>query len=124
MSQVDWPSNTSRDGERLAQGSMRGVVSDGLTVYGVGYNTYPDDNYMNATVFVGQLATSGEIAGVEWENKLVSGAEQRISGDTVHTNSRLTDVNSNFVAIGEAKRSGAYLMPTGSAPNRLLLLKT
>lgn len=123
VSQVDWPSNTSRDGERLAQGSMRGVVSDGLTVYGVGYNTYPDDNYMNATVFVGQLATSGEIAGVEWENKLVSGAEQRISGDTVHTNSRLTDVNSNFVAIGEAKRSGAYLMPTGSAPNRLFVVE-
>ncbi|KIF52096.1 DUF3466 family protein [Vibrio owensii] len=123
VSQVDWPSNTSQDGERLAQGSMRGVVSDGLTVYGVGYNTYPDDNYMNATVFVGQLATSGEIAGVEWENKLVSGAEQRISGDTVHTNSRLTDVNSNFVAIGEAKRSGAYLMPTGSAPNRLFVVE-
>ncbi|EKM24584.1 DUF3466 family protein [Vibrio sp. HENC-03] len=123
VSQVDWPSNTSQDGERLAQGSMRGVVADGLTVYGVGYNTYPDDNYMNATVFVGQLATSGEIAGVEWENKLVSGAEQRISGDTVHTNSRLTDVNSNFVAIGEAKRSGAYLMPTGSAPNRLFVVE-
>lgn len=55
VSQVDWPSNTAKDGERLAQGSMRGVIEDGSTVYGVGYNTYSDDNYMNATVFVGQL---------------------------------------------------------------------
>lgn len=122
VSQVDWPSNTSKDGERLAQGSMRGVVEDGITLYGVGYNTYSDDNYMNATVFVGQLTTPGEITGVEWTNKLVSGAQQRIDGDTVHSNSRLTDVNSNFVAIGEAKRSGAYLMPTGAAPNRLFVV--
>lgn len=121
VSQVDWPSNTSKDGERLAQGSMRGVVEDGSTVYGVGYNTYSDDNYMNATVFVGQLP--GDITGVEWTNKQVSGAQQRIDGDTVHSNSRLTDVNSNFVAIGEAKRSGAYLMPTGSAPNRLFVVE-
>lgn len=123
VSQVDWPSNTSKDGERLAQGSMRGVVEDGSTVYGVGYNTYSDDNYMNATVFVGQLTTPGDITGVEWTNKQVSGAQQRIDGDTVHSNSRLTDVNSNFVAIGEAKRSGAYLMPTGSAPNRLFVVE-
>lgn len=122
VSQVDWPSNTAKDGERLAQGSMRGVIEDGSTVYGVGYNTYSDDNYMNATVFVGQLATPGEITGVEWTNKVVSGAQQRIDGDTVHSNSRLTDVNSNFVAIGEAKRSGAYLMPTGAAPNRLFVV--
>ncbi|MCR9939562.1 DUF3466 family protein [Vibrio owensii] len=123
VSQVDWPSNTAKDGERLAQGSMRGVIEDGSTVYGVGYNTYSDDNYMNATVFVGQLTTPGEITGVEWTNKVVSGAQQRIDGDTVHSNSRLTDVNSNFVAIGEAKRSGAYLMPTGSAPNRLFVVE-
>ncbi|GAK20178.1 LOW QUALITY PROTEIN: hypothetical protein JCM19052_656 [Vibrio sp. JCM 19052] len=123
VSQVDWPSNTAKDGERLAQGSMRGVIEDGSTVYGVGYNTYSDDNYMNATVFVGQLQTPGEITGVEWTNKVVSGAQQRIDGDTVHSNSRLTDVNSNFVAIGEAKRSGAYLMPTGSAPNRLFVVE-
>ncbi|PAW10861.1 DUF3466 domain-containing protein [Vibrio sp. V1B] len=122
VSQVDWPSNTSKDGERLAQGSMRGVVEDGSIVYGVGYNTYSDDNYMNATVFVGTLPTAGSIAGVTWENKQVSGAQQRIDGDTVHSNSRLTDVNDNFVAIGEAKRSGGYLMPTGSAPNRLFIV--
>ncbi|HGY9596602.1 DUF3466 family protein [Vibrio campbellii] len=122
VSQVDWQSGAAKDGERLAQGSMRGVVEDGTTVYGVGYNTYKDDNYMNATVFVGSLKTEGSVAGVTWENKQVNGAQQRIDGDTVHSNSRLTDVNSNFVAIGEAKRSGAYLMPTGSAPNRLFIV--
>ncbi|WP_050906115.1 DUF3466 family protein, partial [Vibrio campbellii] len=122
VSQIAWPSNSAKDGERLAQGSMRGVVEDGTTVYGVGYNTYSDDNYMNATVFVGTLATAGSMTGSTWESKLVSGAQQRIDGDTVHSNSRLTDVNSNFVAIGEAKRSGAYLMPTGSAPNRLFIV--
>ncbi|WP_045493664.1 DUF3466 family protein [Vibrio hyugaensis] len=122
VSQVDWPSGSSRDGERLAQGSMRDLAVEGSTVYGVGYNTYSDDNYMNATVFVGTLATEGSVVGSTWANKIVDGAQQRISGDTVHSNSRLTDVNSNFVAIGEAKRSGAYLMPTGSAPNRLFVV--
>ncbi|AXB31460.1 DUF3466 family protein [Vibrio campbellii] len=121
--QVDWQSGTAKDDERLAQGSMRDLVVKGSTVYGVGYNTYDsDNNYMNATVFVGTLAKEGSVVDSTWVNKEVDGAQQRISGDTVHTNSRLTDVNSNFVAIGEAKRSGAYLMPTGSAPNRLFVV--
>ncbi|WP_447470184.1 DUF3466 family protein [Vibrio harveyi] len=123
VSQIAWPSGNYIDGERLAQGSMRGLVEDGTTVYGVGYNTYDNDNnYMNATVFVGTLAKEGSVVGSTWKNIEVDGAQQRISGDTVHTNSRLTDVNANFVAIGEAKRSGLYLMPTGSAPNRLFIV--
>lgn len=121
--QVDWQSGTAKEDERLAQGSMRDLVVKGSAVYGVGYNTYDsDNNYMNATVFVGTLAKEGSVVDSTWVNKEVDGAQQRISGDTVHTNSRLTDVNANFVAIGEAKRSGAYLMPTGSAPNRLFVV--
>ncbi|EHH3729563.1 TPA: DUF3466 family protein [Vibrio parahaemolyticus] len=117
-----------KDGERLAQGSMRDLVIDADTnvIYGVGYNTWRDDNYMNATIFVGSLKADTDaksIKNYEWKNVLVDGAQQRIDGDTVHSNSRLTDVNSNFVAIGEAKRSGAYLMPTGSAPNRLFVVE-
>ncbi|HHI4975802.1 TPA: DUF3466 family protein [Vibrio parahaemolyticus] len=117
-----------KDGERLAQGSMRDLVVDADTnvIYGVGYNTWRDDNYMNATIFVGSLKADTDaksIKNYEWKNVLVDGAQQRIDGDTVHSNSRLTDVNSNFVAIGEAKRSGAYLMPTGSAPNRLFVVE-
>ncbi len=118
----------AKDGERLAQGSMRDLVVDADTnvIYGVGYNTWRDDNYMNATIFVGSLKADTDaksIKNYEWKNVLVDGAQQRIDGDTVHSNSRLTDVNSNFVAIGEAKRSGAYLMPTGSAPNRLFVVE-
>ncbi|EIT7140666.1 DUF3466 family protein [Vibrio parahaemolyticus] len=121
--ELNWPSGQAQEDERLAQGSMRDLVVNGSTVYGVGYNTYDsDNNYMNATVFVGTLAKEGSVVDSTWVNKEVDGAQQRISGDTVHTNSRLTDVNANFVAIGEAKRSGAYLMPTGSAPNRLFVV--
>ncbi|EIU6792712.1 DUF3466 family protein [Vibrio parahaemolyticus] len=121
--ELNWPSGQAQEDERLAQGSMRDLVVKGSTVYGVGYNTYDsDNNYMNATVFVGALAKEGSVVDSTWVNKEVDGAQQRISGDTVHTNSRLTDVNANFVAIGEAKRSGAYLMPTGSAPNRLFVV--
>ncbi|ENL1286252.1 DUF3466 family protein [Vibrio parahaemolyticus] len=121
--ELNWPSGQAQEDERLAQGSMRDLVVKGSTVYGVGYNTYDsDNNYINATVFVGTLAKEGSVVDSTWVNKEVDGAQQRISGDTVHTNSRLTDVNANFVAIGEAKRSGAYLMPTGSAPNRLFVV--
>ncbi|ELB2136357.1 DUF3466 family protein [Vibrio parahaemolyticus] len=121
--ELNWPSGQAQEDERLAQGSMRDLVVKGSTVYGVGYNTYDsDNNYMNATVFVGTLAKEGSVVDSTWVNKEVDGAQQRISGNTVHTNSRLTDVNANFVAIGEAKRSGAYLMPTGSAPNRLFVV--
>ncbi|HDM8145573.1 TPA: DUF3466 family protein [Vibrio harveyi] len=121
--ELGWPSGQAQEDERLAQGSMRDFVVKDSTVYGVGYNTYDsDNNYMNATVFVGTLAKEGSVVDSTWVNKEVDGAQQRISGDTVHTNSRLTDVNANFVAIGEAKRSGAYLMPTGSAPNRLFVV--
>ncbi|MDF5410122.1 hypothetical protein P3692_27065, partial [Vibrio parahaemolyticus] len=98
VSELAWPSGTSKDGERLAQGSMRDLVTDGTTVYGVGYNTYSDDNYLNATVFVGTLEAEGSVENATWKNKVVVGARQREGDDTVHTNSRLTDVNSNFVA--------------------------
>ncbi|MGR2666124.1 DUF3466 family protein [Vibrio campbellii] len=123
VSELAWPSNQAEDGERLAQGSMRDLKADGLTIYGVGYNTYSDNNYMNATVFIGSLEKEGSLENVEWVNKSVDGAQQRIDDETVHTNSRLTDVNDNFVAIGEAKRSGRYPMPTGSYPNRLFIVK-
>ncbi|MGR5131810.1 DUF3466 family protein [Vibrio alfacsensis] len=128
VSEVPWLSDVpAKDGERLAQGSMRDLVvdSENNVIYGVGYNTWRDDNYMNATVFVGSLKEGTDAKSVknyEWKNVLVNGAQQRIDDDTVHTNSRLTDVNKNFVAIGEAKRSGGYLMPTGSAPNRLFIV--
>ncbi|HAS6349405.1 TPA: DUF3466 family protein [Vibrio vulnificus] len=126
--EVPWLSDVpAKDGERLAQGSMRDLVvdSENNVIYGVGYNTWRDDNYINATVFVGILKEGTDaksIENYEWKNVLVNDAQQLIGDDIVHTNSRLTDVNKNFVAIGEAKRSGEYLMPTGSAPNRLFIV--
>ncbi|MGY0616117.1 DUF3466 family protein [Vibrio sp. FJH11] len=119
VSELAWPSNTASDNNRLAQGSMRDFIVDGTTVYGVGYNTYSDNNYMNATVFVGTLESATSAENVTWANKVVTGARQREDGDTIHSNSRLTAVNSNFVGIGEAKRS----IPTsGAYPNRLFIV--
>jgi hypothetical protein len=120
VSELAWPSNAASDNNRLAQGSMRDFIVDGTTVYGVGYNTYSDNNYMNATVFVGTLQSENSAENVTWTNKAVVGARQREDGDTIHSNSRLTGVNSNFVGIGEAKRS----IPTaGAYPNRLFIVK-
>ncbi|PFG56170.1 putative secreted protein [Vibrio sp. ES.051] len=117
--EIAWPSKNAKDGEKLAQGSMRDLVTFGTTVYGVGYNTYSDDNYLNATVFVGTLDSVSSVENSTWESKVVVGARQREGGDTIHSNSRLTDVNSNFVAIGEAKRR---IATAGAYPNRLFIV--
>ncbi|EOA6544135.1 TPA: DUF3466 family protein [Vibrio vulnificus] len=122
--QLDWPQGGDRDGERLAQGSMRDVVVDTAKniVYGVGYNTFADDNYINASVFVGTFDAGGALKDSTWQSKQVSGAQMKISGDIIHSNSVVTNVNSNFVAIGEAKRAGGK-PSEGSAANRLFLVK-
>ncbi|EHZ2655849.1 DUF3466 family protein [Vibrio vulnificus] len=124
VKQLDWPQVADRDGERLAQGSMRDVVVDSTNnkVYGVGYNTYADDNYINASVFVGTFDASGTFENSRWDTKQVSGAQMKISGDIIHSNSVVTNVNSNFIAIGEAKRAGGK-PSEGSAANRLFLVK-
>ncbi|HFQ5219930.1 TPA: DUF3466 family protein [Vibrio vulnificus] len=124
VKQLDWPQGVDRDGERLAQGSMRDVVVDTTNnkVYGVGYNTYADDNYINASVFVGTFDAGGALKDSTWQSKQVSGAQMKISGDIIHSNSVVTNVNSNFVAIGEAKRAGGK-PSEGSAANRLFLVK-
>ncbi|HFQ5375467.1 TPA: DUF3466 family protein [Vibrio vulnificus] len=124
VKQLDWPQGGDRDGERLAQGSMRDMVVDTAKniVYGVGYNTFADDNYINASVFVGTFDAGGALKDSTWQSKQVSGAQMKISGDIIHSNSVVTNVNSNFVAIGEAKRAGGK-PSEGSAANRLFLVK-
>ncbi|HDY7886167.1 TPA: DUF3466 family protein [Vibrio vulnificus] len=123
VKQLDWPQGVDRDGERLAQGSMRDVVVDTAKniVYGVGYNTFADDNYINASVFVGTFDAGGALKDSTWQSKQVSGAQMKISGDIIHSNSVVTNVNSNFVAIGEAKRAGGK-PSEGSAANRLFVV--
>lgn len=123
VSQIAWPQGGDRDGNRLAQGSMRdfALSSDGKTIYGVGYNTFSDDNYLNASVFVGTIDDSA-FDKTTWTTKVVSGAQMKIGSVIIHSNSVVTNVNDKFVAVGEAKRSG--LKPSeGAAANRLFLIE-
>ncbi|CAE6900306.1 DUF3466 family protein [Vibrio alginolyticus] len=120
-SEISWETDDFDEDERLAQGSMRDFIVDGTTVYGVGYNTFDSDrNQLNAAVFVGSLQSETSIAdGVTWSSKVVAGARQREDGDNIHSNSRLTGVNENFIGIGEAKRS---ISTSGAYPNRLFIV--
>ncbi len=128
VKEIDGPSNDSNDNNRLAQGSMRDLTvvtnqeQDVKTIYGVGYNTYSDNNYLNATVFKATLESGESINSdnVSWTSKEVAGARQKESGDVIHSNSRLTGVNSKLVGIGEAKLSEVQ---KGAYANRLFIVK-
>ncbi|EPW5500448.1 DUF3466 family protein [Vibrio vulnificus] len=120
---IAWKQTGDRDGERLAQGSMRDVVVDTAKniVYGVGYNTFADDNYINASVFLGTFDASGAFENSSWDTKQINGAQMKIGSDIIHSNSVVTNVNSNFIAIGETKRAGGK-PSEGSAANRLFVV--
>ncbi|TXY07542.1 DUF3466 family protein [Vibrio mimicus] len=119
--ELNWPSNTENKSNRLAQGSMRDVVESGDKLYAVGYSTYdPDNNYMQASVFqLDGLANFSNTAN--WATKAVSGAEAKIGDDYIHSNSVVTDVNNNLVALGAAKRAGSR-PENGAAGNRLFVI--
>lgn len=127
VSQIVWPQGGDRDGNRLAQGSMRDFAllrdenDKPITIYGVGYNTFSDDNYLNASVFVGTIDDSA-FDKTTWRTKVVSGAQMKIGSDIIHSNSVVTNVNDKFVAVGEAKRSGSK-PSEGAAANRLFLIE-
>ncbi|QXC56280.1 DUF3466 family protein [Vibrio mimicus] len=116
--ELNWPSNTENKSNRLAQGSMRDVVESGDKLYAVGYSTYdPDNNYMQASVF--QLDGLANFANTNsWATKPIAGAEAKIGGDYIHSNSVTTDLNKNLVAIGEAKLAGSR-PENGASANRL-----
>ncbi|WP_462054344.1 DUF3466 family protein, partial [Vibrio cholerae] len=107
---------------RLAQGSMRDVVENGGKLYAVGYSSYDTDNhYMQASVF--ELDNTSNFSNAaSWTTKAVSGAESRIGGDYIHSNSVVTDVNKNLVALGSAKRAGSR-PENGAAGNRLFVIE-
>ncbi|EHY0953896.1 DUF3466 family protein [Vibrio cholerae] len=120
--ELNWPTGTEPNrNNRLAQGSMRDVVENGGKLYAVGYSSYDTDNhYMQASVF--QLDDISNFSNAaSWTTKAVSGAESRIGGDYIHSNSVVTDVNKNLVALGEAKRAGSR-PENGAAANRLFVI--
>ncbi|ENM3816560.1 DUF3466 family protein [Vibrio cholerae] len=121
--ELNWPStraNTNTN-NRLAQGSIRDVIESGGKLYAVGYSSFDaDNNYMQASVF--QLDDTINFSNAaSWTTKAVSGAESRIGGDYIHSNSVVTDVNKNLVALGEAKRAGSR-PENGAAANRLFVI--
>ncbi|EGR2240040.1 DUF3466 family protein [Vibrio cholerae] len=119
--ELNWPSTRANTNNRLAQGSIRDVIESGGKLYAVGYSSFDaDNNYMQASVF--QLDdTSNFSNAASWTTKAVSGAESRIGGDYIHSNSVVTDVNKNLVALGSAKRAGSR-PENGAAANRLFVI--
>ncbi|MEB5516130.1 DUF3466 family protein [Vibrio cholerae] len=121
--ELNWPTGTEPNrNNRLAQGSMRDVVENGGKLYAVGYSSYDTDNhYMQASVF--ELDNTSNFSNAaSWKTKAVSGAESRIGGDYIHSNSVVTDVNKNLVALGSAKRAGSR-PENGAAGNRLFVIE-
>ncbi len=125
---IDWDDDISADeDDYLAQGSMRDLYYDSSNsiIYGVGYNTYDNDNnYMEATVFVSEsgVTSSSLSSSTTWTLKNIKGTKLENSDDKhIYSNSRLTDVNDNGVAVGETKRRGSY-PKNGAAENRLFLV--
>ena len=124
---LSWPSGTQKEDDRLAQGSIRDFYVDTTNneLYAVGYSTFDDDeNYMNAAVFkvayTGSSDTSWQTAS-NWTTTSVSNATSEVSGDYIYSNSKLTGINENLVAIGEAKRDGNH-PANGAAANRMFVV--
>ncbi len=120
--EIPWDSGTADTSDRLAQGSIRDFVVDSNNnmIYAVGFNSYHESsfNYMNATIFSAPLSFTSDS---DWTGKAVSNARAIIDGDRVHSNSVVTSINKNLVAIGSAKRAGDNPY-AGSAANRLFVI--
>ncbi|WNJ95196.1 DUF3466 family protein [Vibrio ruber] len=121
VTKIGWGSGVSQEkDQRLAQGSMRDFVVKSGTIYGVGYNTYDsDNNFMNATVF--KVASSDYATASNWTSTEINNAKTKSGSDRIYSNTVLTAVNDNLVAIGEAKRAGSR--PSGgAAANRFFVV--
>ncbi|WP_350939408.1 DUF3466 family protein [Vibrio metschnikovii] len=117
MTEIPWQTTNPERDNRLAQGSLRDVTVKDGHIYAVGYNTFYDDrNFMQASV------SSVKVGESNWITKPVTGAtvrENGTGGDQIHSNSLLTSVNKNRIAIGEAKRSRTE---SGALANRLFVV--
>lgn len=123
--ELNWPSGLEvYSNSSIAQGSLRDfVVVDG-TVYAVGYNSfYSNRNYMEASI--SKVAEEDFATADNWTTVGVTSAKVYTnggtSGDHIYSNTRLTGVNKNLIAIGESKRQG-NAPSNGAAANRLFVV--
>ena len=121
--EIPWSSGVAKASTNyLAQASMRDFVVVGNVIYGVGFNAYDSTyNYMNATVFKLDLGSNTFDTQSAWTSTVVNNATVVVGSDTIHTNSVVTAVNENLVAIGSAKRTGST-PSNGAASNRLFIV--
>jgi hypothetical protein len=118
--QIDWPSDDEDKSNKLAQGSIRDFVIVDSVIYGVGFNTWNSSyNYMNATIFMVNEADYAD--SDNWTSTDIDNAQARISDEYIYSNTLLTGVNDNLIAIGEAKRAGS-VPADGAAANRPFLV--
>ncbi|MCG6341610.1 hypothetical protein K6U19_10190, partial [Vibrio fluvialis] len=109
--ELNWPSGTEvYNNSSIAQGSLRDFVIVDGTIYAVGYNSfYSNRNYMEASI--SKVAEGSFDTASSWTTVGVTNAKVYTnggtSGDHIYSNTRLTSVNSNLIAIGEAKRQGS-----------------
>ncbi|ANS85442.1 DUF3466 family protein [Vibrio scophthalmi] len=102
---------------RLSQASIRDFTIDNGMFYGVGYNTYGDQR-MDATIYsvdVANIADADKITSTP-----VSGATS--GSDYIFTNSVVSSINQNKVAVGSAKLSKGNPLD-GAAANRLFFVE-
>ncbi|EPM7943491.1 DUF3466 family protein [Vibrio fluvialis] len=123
--ELNWPSGTEvYKNSSIAQGSLRDFVIVDGTIYAVGYNSFYDNsNYMEASI--SKVAKDDFATPENWTTVGVTNAKVYTnggtSGDHIYSNTRLTSVNSNLIAIGEAKRQGSA-PANGAAANRLFVV--
>ncbi|MCE0492551.1 DUF3466 family protein [Vibrio salinus] len=117
--ELPWKNSTNTSGDDyLAEGSIRDFVVNGSTIYAVGYNSYLNNRYyMTATVFTAPLST---YTSATWSQYLVKNAEVT-SGDSNYSNTRLTGINDNLVAIGESKLDNDHASG-GAYSNKLFVI--
>ncbi|MCG9597433.1 DUF3466 family protein [Vibrio sp. Isolate25] len=100
------------DSDVLGQASIRDFRVDGNLFYAVGYNTYTDQR-MDATVFVGDMSaaptdvTKWSFSSDDAKGTGIKSVANATSGsDYIYSNSVVSSINDNFVAVGSAKRAG------------------
>ncbi|MCW8333779.1 DUF3466 family protein [Vibrio paucivorans] len=118
--QIGWASNVpEKDGELIAQGSLRDIVVKDGKIYAVGYNTYRDDNYYNASIFVANVADYDDVDA--WDSNEIDNVQSKIDGDFIHSNSVASAINDNLVVVGTAKLSGSKPQ-NGAAGNKIFVV--